>query len=168
MALQGEVLNANAFYSMGGVSGHAGLFSTIDDLAILSQMMLNGGGYGDVKLFNQPTIARFLKPAGRANGIGLGWQLPDERNKKTMFGPFASATAFGHNSNGGTAVVIDPAYDLAIILLTNKQHAKGMNTEGNVEFPSDSSETNKHGLIISMIYQNLIEFEAQNLLQNKN
>jgi N-acetyl-anhydromuramyl-L-alanine amidase AmpD/CubicO group peptidase (beta-lactamase class C family) len=166
--LQGEVLDANTFYAMQGVSGHAGLFSTIDDLAILSQMMLNGGGYGDVKLFNQPTIARFLKPAGRANGIGLGWQLPDERNKKTMFGPFASATAFGHNSNGGTAVVIDPAYDLAIILLTNKQHAKGMNTEGNVEFPSDSSETNKHGLIISMIYQNLIEFEAQNLLQNKN
>jgi hypothetical protein len=65
-------------------------------------------------------------------------------------------------------VVIDPAYDLAIILLTNKQHAKGMNTEGNIEFTSDSFETNKHGLIISKIYQNLIEFKVQNLLQNTN
>ena len=166
--LQGEVLDANTFYAMRGVSGHAGLFSTIDDLAILSQMMLNGGGYGDVKLFNQPTIARFLNPAGQANGIGLGWQLPDEKNKKTMFGPFASASAYGHHSNGGTTVIIDPAYDLAIILLTNKQHAQGMNTEGNIEFTSASFKTNKHGLIISKIYQNLIEYEAQNLLQNTN
>ncbi|MFQ3206637.1 MAG: N-acetyl-anhydromuramyl-L-alanine amidase AmpD [Glaciecola sp.] len=166
--LQGEVLDANAFYSMDGVSGHAGLFSTIDDLAILSQMMLNGGGYGDVKLFNQATTARFSNPVGPSNSIGLGWQLPDDKSRKALFGAFASASAYGHNSRVGTAVVIDPDYDLAIILLTNKHHTKVTKTEGNVELATDTSETNKNALIISMIYQNLIEFEAQNLLQNKN
>jgi hypothetical protein len=52
-------------------------------------------------------------------------------------------------------------------LLTNKHHTKVTKTENNVEFTTDTFETNKHGLIISMIYQNLIEFEAQNLLQHK-
>ncbi|MFT5712898.1 MAG: N-acetyl-anhydromuramyl-L-alanine amidase AmpD [Glaciecola sp.] len=165
--LQGETLNANAFYSMQGVSGHAGLFSTIDDLAILSQTMLNGGGYDDVKLFNQATLARFSNPVGPSNSIALGWQLPDDENRKTLFGRFASASAYGHNSSVGTTVIIDPAFDLAIILLTNKHHTKVTKTENNVEFTTDTFETNKHGLIISMIYQNLIEFEAQNLLQHK-
>ncbi|MFT7259656.1 MAG: N-acetyl-anhydromuramyl-L-alanine amidase AmpD [Glaciecola sp.] len=171
--LQGEVLNANAFYSMGGVSGHAGLFSTIDDLAILSQMMLNGGGYDDTKLFGPATLARFSNPAGPSNSIGLGWQLPDDKSRKTLFGRFASASAYGHNSSIGTTVIIDPAFDLAIILLTNKHLKKVTKTEGNVEFTTDISEadpveTSKHGLIISMIYQSLIESEAQNLLQHKN
>jgi N-acetylmuramoyl-L-alanine amidase len=171
--LQGRVQDANTFYSMQEVSGHAGLFSTIDDLAILSQVMLNGGGYGGVKLFNQATIARFLSPVGQSNSIGLGWQLPDDKSRQTLFGPFASASAYGHNRSGGAAVVIDPAYDLAIILLTNKHHANVAVTESKVEFATDTSEaepleTAKHARIISMIYQNLIEFEAQNQLQNKN
>jgi len=166
--LQGEVQDANAFYSMQGVSGHAGLFSNAENLAILSQMMLNGGGYGDVKLFNQVTMARFLSPAGQSNSIGLGWQLPDEKNKHTLFGPYASASAYGHASSTGTAVVIDPVYDLAIILLTNKSQAKDTHIGNTVELATESFETANYGSVVSMIYAALIEFEAQNQLQNKN
>jgi N-acetylmuramoyl-L-alanine amidase len=182
--LQGEVHDENAFYSMQGVSGHAGLFSNTDDLAILAQMMLNGGGYGDVKLFNQATMARFLSPAGPSNSIGLGWQLANDKAQQTLFGPYASASAYGHTSWTGTAVVIDPIYDLAIILLTNKRHSKitaiedssekssekgpEKSSEKSFEFATDAFETGKYASIISMIYEALIEFEAQNQLQDKN
>jgi CubicO group peptidase (beta-lactamase class C family) len=166
--LQGEVHDENAFYSMQGVSGHAGLFSNTDDLAILSQMMLNGGGYGDVKLFNQATMARFLSPAGQSNSIGLGWHLASDKAQHMLFGPYASASAYGHTSWTGTAVVIDPVYDLAIILLTNKRHSKVTAIEDSFEFATDTFETGKYGSIVSMIYEALIEFEAQNQLQDKN
>ena len=166
--LQGEVHDENAFYSMQGVSGHAGLFSNTDDLAILSQMMLNGGGYGDVKLFSQATMARFLSPAGQSNSIGLGWQLANDKDQQTLFGPYASASAYGQTSWTGTAIVIDPVYDLAIILLTNKRHSKVTAIEDNFELATDTFETGKYVSIISMIYEALIEFEAQNQLQGKN
>lgn len=166
--LQGEVHDENAFYSMQGVSGHAGLFSNTDDLSILSQMMLNGGGYGDVKLFNQTTMARFLSPAGQSNSIGLGWQLANDKNQQTIFGPYASASAYGHTSWTGTAVVIDPVYDLAIILLTNKRHSKVTEIEDSFEFATDNFETGKYASIVSMIYEALIELEATNQLRDKN
>lgn len=121
--LQGEVHDEHAFYSMQGVSGHAGLFSNADDLAILSQVMLNGGGHGAVKLFDQPTLSRFVSPALYSDGIGLGWQLAYDDDVKSKFGAYASSLAYGHASLTGTAVVIDPSYDLAIILLSNKRHS---------------------------------------------
>jgi N-acetylmuramoyl-L-alanine amidase len=146
--------------------------------------MLNGGGYGDVKLFNQATMARFLSPAGPSNSIGLGWQLANDKAQQTLFGPYASASAYGHTSWTGTAVVIDPIYDLAIILLTNKRHSKitaiedssekssekgpEKSSEKSFEFATDAFETGKYASIISMIYEALIEFEAQNQLQDKN
>ncbi|WP_412970910.1 penicillin binding protein PBP4B [Glaciecola sp. MF2-115] len=166
--LQGEVHDEKAYYSMQGVSGHAGLFSNTDDLAILSQMMLNGGGYGNVKLFNEATMARFIKPSGKSNNIGLGWQLASDKSKQDLFSPYASASAFGHTGWTGTAVVIDPSYDLAIILLSNKRHSKVTAIEDDYEFAADKFETGKYGSVISMIYEALIEFEAQKQLQNEN
>jgi N-acetylmuramoyl-L-alanine amidase len=165
--LQGEVADATAFYSMQGVSGHAGLFSNIDDLAILSQTLLNGGGYGDVKLFDQATMSKFLSPAGQSNNIGLGWKLANSNANKALFSSYASASAYGHNDAAGTAVVIDPTLDLAIILLTNKRHSKISIVEDAVT-AADSFETGKFGSVMSMIYEALIEFEAQNQLQHGN
>jgi N-acetylmuramoyl-L-alanine amidase len=166
--LQGEVADENAFYSMQGVSGHAGLFSNIDDLAILSQAMLNRGGYGDVKLFSQATMSRFLSPAGQSNSIGLGWQLASDSADKAFFSSYASGSAFGHQDSAGTLVVIDPAYDLAIVLLTNKQHSTFDLVEDDLASAANNFETGKFGSIVSMIYEALIEFEAQNQLQNRN
>jgi N-acetylmuramoyl-L-alanine amidase len=181
-ALQGEVNDQNAFYSMQGVSGHAGLFSDTNDLAILSQTMLNGGGYDKVKLFDTATLARFVSPVATSDKIGLGWQLASSDNEKSYFGPYASSGAYGHADSAGTAVVIDPTYDLAIILLTNKRHSKIVNvkaamlkntspqaneTQDNIKFESDAFETGKYASIISMIYEALIEYEAENQLDNQ-
>ena len=166
--IQGEVADENAYYSMRGVSGHAGLFSNIDDLAILSQAMLNGGGYGDVKLFSQATMSRFLSPSGQSNDIGLGWQLANNGDNKAFFSSYASATAYGHEDTAGTAVVIDPTHDIAIILLTNKRHSKTNTVEDKMKLSADNFETGKFGSVISMVYEALIEFEAQNQLQNEN
>jgi len=163
--LQGEVADENAFYSMQGVSGHAGLFSNIDDLAILSQAMLNGGGYGDVKFFSQATMSRFLNPVGQSNGIGLGWQLANNSANTALFSSYASASAYGRKDPAGTAFVIDPAHDLAIILLTNKQHSTLGLVEENLALDANHFETGRFGSIMSMIYEALIEFEAQNQLQ---
>ncbi|MFT5541147.1 MAG: N-acetyl-anhydromuramyl-L-alanine amidase AmpD [Arenicella sp.] len=180
--LQGEVHDEKAFYSMQGVSGHAGLFSNTDDLAILSQTMLNGGGYGDVKLFNQATLTRFVSPAAVSDNIGLGWQLANTKQRKSYFGPYASSQAYGHADLIGSAVVIDPAYDLAIILLTNKRHsrvalakndvageasAEDAVIKSNFEFESDIFETGKYSSVISMIYEALIEYEAEKQLNNQ-
>lgn len=166
--LQGEVHDEKAFYSMQGVSGHAGLFSNTDNLAVLTQLMLNGGGYGDTKLFNQATMSRFLSPANQSNTIGLGWLLASDNDKQTLFGPYASESAYGHTGWTGTAVVIDPTYDLAIILLTNKRHAQVTPIEDDFEFATDTFKTGKYGNIISMVYEAIIEFEAQEKLQNEN
>lgn len=166
--LQGEVADEKAFYSMQGVSGHAGLFSNIDDLAILSQTLLNGGGYGDVKLFNRATMSKFLSPAGHSNSIGLGWKLANRNANKALFSAYASASAYGHEDAAGTAVVIDPAHDLAIVLLTNKRHSEVSIVEKDTVTAADSFETGRFGSVISMIYEALIEFEAQNQLQHGN
>jgi N-acetylmuramoyl-L-alanine amidase len=165
--LQGEVADEKAFYSMQGVSGHAGLFSNIDDLAILSQTLLNGGGYGDVKLFSQATMSKFLSPAAQSNSIGLGWELANNNTNNTFFSPYASASAYGHEDPDGAAVVIDPDRDLAIILLTNKQHSKTSVAEEDA-VTAERSETGKFRSVTSMIYEALIEFEAQHQLQHGN
>ncbi|CAF5157359.1 unnamed protein product, partial [Rotaria sp. Silwood1] len=60
--LQGEVHDAKSFYSMNGVSGHAGLFSNLNDMAILTQLMLNNGSYGDIKFWSQNVQYMFLTP----------------------------------------------------------------------------------------------------------
>ena len=84
--LQGEVHDENAYYSMGGVSGHAGLFSNTYDLAVLLQVMLNDGGYGDIKLFDKETIDIFTTPSKHKPTFGLGWRINGDESMNWMFG----------------------------------------------------------------------------------
>ncbi|UFU00239.1 serine hydrolase [Radiobacillus kanasensis] len=114
--LVGEVNDGNSFYANNGVAGHAGLFSTAKDLAILGQTMLNNGNYGKVTLYDKETIDTFTSP--QRFGQGYGW----EKNKSWYMGDYHSDRAFGHTGFTGTQIVLDPAYDLQIIVLTNKQH----------------------------------------------
>ena len=76
--IRGEVHDENA-HSLGGVAGHAGLFSTASDLSIFSQMMLNGGNYGWKRIFNPETVGSFTKRANVVEGSSraLGWDTPD-------------------------------------------------------------------------------------------
>ena len=112
----GKVHDENA-YAMGGVAGHAGLFSTASDLAVFAQMLLNGGEYGGVRILNASTIARWTARQGKGSSRALGWDTPSAGSSA---GHFFSPRSFGHTGFTGTSIWIDPERDLFVILLTNR------------------------------------------------
>ncbi|MBT3479163.1 MAG: serine hydrolase [Candidatus Marinimicrobia bacterium] len=118
--IRGYVHDENA-HSIGGVAGHAGLFSTASDLAIFSQMMLNEGIYGWKRIFKTETVNLFTQRANVVEGSsrGLGWDTPDG---KASGGVYLSDKSFGHTGYTGTSLWIDPENDIFVILLTNAVH----------------------------------------------
>ena len=114
--LQGEVHDENAF-ALGGVAGHAGLFSTAADLSIFAQMMLNGGEYDGTRLIADSTVALFTKRA--AGTRALGW---DTCGGEGSCGDYLGEDAYGHTGFTGTSLWIDPDRDMFVILLTNRVH----------------------------------------------
>jgi len=163
--IQGEVHDEKAFYSMAGVAGHAGLFSNAKEIAILASVMLNRGGYGDVSLFDKNTIDQFTKPSDLTDSIGLGWRRAANGVRIWQFGPYASPYAFGHTGWTGTVTIIDPFYDLIIVLLTNKKHTPIIQQECDTpcsleqpyKFLGDTLETGKYGSVVSLIYEAFLE-----------
>lgn len=154
--IRGEVHDENAFYSMGGVSGHAGLFSRAEDLAVLAQLLINGGGYGQQQLFSELTLETFIQPTKLNSHFALGWRRAGKGANNWHFGPYASARAFGHTGWTGTATVIDPEHDLAIILLTNMRHSPIIGDDETFDFKAKTFETGKYGSIISIIYESIL------------
>jgi CubicO group peptidase (beta-lactamase class C family) len=115
--LRGEVHDENA-YALGGVAGHAGLFSTVSDLSIFAQMMLNGGSYNGERIVADSTVQLFTRRA--AGTRALGW---DTCAGSFGCGKFMGANAYGHTGYTGTSLWIDPERDMFVILLTNRVHA---------------------------------------------
>ncbi len=121
--LQGEVHDPRAF-ALGGVAGHAGLFSTARDLARYAQMLLGRGAYGGARILQESTVERMTTPYSVPNGLrGLGWDMRTgySSNRGKSFSP----RAFGHGGFTGTAMWIDPDLDLFIIFLSNRLHPDG-------------------------------------------
>jgi beta-N-acetylhexosaminidase len=117
--VQGEVHDENAF-AIGGVSGHAGVFSTAPDLAAFCQMLLNGGVYAHQRILRRATIAQFTTPQQLSGGTRtLGWAVPTEGGSS---GHYFSAHSFGHTGFTGTSIWIDPDRQLFVVLLTNRVH----------------------------------------------
>ena len=116
--LRGEVHDENA-YALGGVAGHAGMFSTAADLSMFAQMMLNGGEYAGVRIVSDSTIKLFTRNKVIGNRA-LGWAKPDGTGGS---GEYLSDAAFGHTGYTGTSLWIDPKRDMFIVLLTNRVHA---------------------------------------------
>jgi beta-N-acetylhexosaminidase len=115
--VQGEVHDENSF-AMGGVAGHAGLFSTAPDLAAFCQMLLNGGVYAHRRILKRATIAEFTTPQQLSGGTRtLGWAVPTEGSSS---GHYFSAHSFGHTGFTGTSIWIDPDRQLFVVLLTNR------------------------------------------------
>jgi uncharacterized protein YbbC (DUF1343 family)/CubicO group peptidase (beta-lactamase class C family) len=115
---------------MGGVAGHAGLFSTADDLSIFAQMILNGGIYKGVRILSPMAVDKMSTPETPPNNQavrGLGWDIdtPFSSNRGELF-PVGS---FGHTGFTGTSIWIDPFSKTYVILLTNAVHPYG---KGNV------------------------------------
>ena len=116
----GYVHDENA-KSIGGIAGHAGLFSTASDLSIFSQMMLKGGIYGWKRIFKSQSVTNFTKRANTIEGSSraLGWDTPSGQSSG---GVYLSASSFGHTGFTGTSLWIDPENQIFVILLTNAVH----------------------------------------------
>lgn len=115
--LRGEVHDENA-YALGGVSGHAGLFSSASDLARLAQAYLNGGTLNGKRIWAKRTIQQFTHIQNpRLSHRALGWETANGANSG---GRFMSAQAFGHTGFTGTSIWIDPGNDVFVILLSNR------------------------------------------------
>jgi len=128
--LRGQVHDPTSF-RMSGVAGHAGLFSTADDLAIFCQMLLNGGVYNGVRILSPMTVAAMTQPHAVSEGgaaRGLGWDIASSfsSNRGDLF-PLGS---FGHTGFTGTSIWIDPASDSFVIFLSNRVHPDGKGDVG--------------------------------------
>jgi CubicO group peptidase (beta-lactamase class C family) len=114
---------------LGGVAGHAGLFSNAMDLAILMQMNLQGGSYGNVQYLTPATLQKFTAKQTEDNRRGLGWDKPNPEVKDGPTGTYASPDTFGHTGFTGTAAWADPQYGLVYIFLSNRVYPDATNTK---------------------------------------
>ena len=114
--MRGEVNDGNAWYALHGISGHAGLFSTADDLQKLVDMLKNDGKVGSKQFISKKTLALFLTKDEFKNG--LGWMMDTEDS----FMNNAPAGTFGHTGFTGTSIVIVPYLNISVILLINRQN----------------------------------------------
>jgi serine-type D-Ala-D-Ala carboxypeptidase len=114
----GKVHDENA-WSLGGVAGHAGVFSTARDLGRFAQLYLEGGSLDGARLLHADTVVDMTR--NQIPGIdwrGLGWEL----NQTYYMGHLASPVTYGHTGFTGTSLVIDPRRELIVVLLTNRVH----------------------------------------------
>ena len=119
--LRGEVNDGNAWYANRGVSGAAGLFSPVDDLQKLVDMLINKGKSGSRQFISERTVQLFLTKDKFNNG--LGWMM-DTDNSFMKNGPEGT---FGHTGFTGTSISVVPKYDLSVILLINRQNTGLLN-----------------------------------------
>ena len=166
--LRGEVHDEKAWYTMGGVAGHAGLFSTAEDISKLQLLTLTGGKYKDSKgnektIINPETIKKFTDRDPKDPTYGLGWRRVDNQgNGRWMFGDEASIDVYGHSGWTGTVTLIDPTYNLTITVFTNKKHSRLM-TEKQAQkigkdwhdsmFEYDYSKIGHYGEFNTFIYK---------------
>ena len=123
--LRGQVHDPTS-YRMAGVAGHAGLFSTANDLAIYCQMILNGGQYRNTRILSPLTVAEMTRPrlvtsAGGTRGLGWDMNTSFSTNRGELF-PLGS---FGHTGFTGTSIWIDPASKMFVVFLSNRVHPDG-------------------------------------------
>jgi uncharacterized protein YbbC (DUF1343 family)/CubicO group peptidase (beta-lactamase class C family) len=113
-------------YEMGGVSGHAGLFSTADDLSIFAQMLLSGGSTKGVHILSPLMVEKMTTPQTPRSKMvlrGLGWDIDSPfASNRSELSPVGS---YGHTGFTGTSIWIDPVSRTYVIILTNQVHPKG-------------------------------------------
>ncbi len=121
--MQGEVHDPRA-YALGGIAGHAGLFSTAQDLSIYAQMMLMRGKYNGNRILSERAVDVMTRHHPTPRGMrGLGWDInsPYSSNRSDLL----TDSAFGHGGFTGTAIWMDPELDLFVIFLANRVHPNG-------------------------------------------
>ena len=121
----GEVQDPTAA-RLGGVAGHAGVFSTADDLAVFAQMLIDCGRSGDRRILSPGAVAAMTRPQPLPGGSiqrGLGWDIRSPYSKD--FNASFPAGSFGHTGYTGTSIWIDPRSQTFLIILTNRLHPHG-------------------------------------------
>ncbi len=117
---------------LGGVAGHAGLFGTAQDVAVVFQMLLNKGTYGGKKYFKPATVELFTTYQSSLNHRGLGFDKPaTDENDGGPAGARTSAAAFGHQGFTGTCVWADPATGVLFVFLSNRVYPSATNSKIN-------------------------------------
>ncbi len=106
----------------GGVAGHAGLFSTANDLAIYGQLLLNRGTYGGERYFKAETVDQFTSKQSKTSRRGLGFDRADPDLAKEYPSKLANSSVYGHTGYTGTCIWIDPKNQLVYIFLSNRVH----------------------------------------------
>jgi CubicO group peptidase (beta-lactamase class C family) len=116
----GQVHDENS-YALGGVAGHAGVFSTAHDIAVIAQMILDGGRYGHARVLRDDSVREIFTNLNQkfpSNSHGIGFEL----NQRWYMGGLSSPVTAGHTGYTGTDIVIDPLSKSFSILLTNRVH----------------------------------------------
>lgn len=109
---------------MGGVAGHAGVFASANDIAILYQMVLNKGSYGGDIFFKPETVNLFTAKQSAVSRRGLGFDRWDPIPERHYPSELASPESFGHTGYTGTCVWVDPKYNLVYVFLSNRCYPK--------------------------------------------
>jgi beta-N-acetylhexosaminidase len=144
-------VNDPAAAMLGGVAGHAGLFSNALDLAVLMQMFLQGGEYGGTRFINESTLREFTKVqfAGNQNRRALGFDKPAITPAEgSPASKSASPLSFGHSGFTGTYTWVDPQEDLVYVFLSNRTFPD----PNNRKISELSVRTNIHQVIYDAIY----------------
>jgi beta-N-acetylhexosaminidase len=133
----------------GGIAGHAGLFSSANDLAKLGQMLLQEGEYGGTRFYKPETVRLFAQRQFASSFRGLGWNKPSGVWDGTT-SIYASPKTFGHTGFTGTCIWIDPEFDLVYVFLSNRVHPDMTNNK--------LLSANIRSRIQDVIYQSIFEF----------
>ena len=136
----------------GGVAGHAGLFSNVNDLSILYSMLLNGGEWNGERYLKKETIDYFTQYHSNISRRGLGFDKP-EKDNATRKEPYpcidASPQAYGHSGFTGIWVWVDPKYNLVFIFLSNRVNPNGGDNNKLINM-------NVRGKILEAVYQSML------------
>jgi CubicO group peptidase (beta-lactamase class C family) len=138
---------------MGGIAGHAGLFSNATDLSKLGQMLLQGGSYGGYQYYKPETVEVFAAKQFEKSRRGLGWDKPVQSEWNSPTSLLASPETFGHTGFTGTCIWIDPEFDLLYIFLSNRV------------YPDRSGKlitTNIRSRIQRVVYESIFDYCAVN------
>jgi beta-N-acetylhexosaminidase len=136
---------------MGGIAGHAGLFSNASDLAKLGQMLLQEGYYGGYQYYKPETVRMFTHKQFEKSRRGLGWDKPVQSDPASPTSLYASPRTFGHTGFTGTCLWVDPEFNLVYVFLSNRV------------FPDRSNKlvnSNIRSRIQDVIYQSIFNYCA--------
>jgi beta-N-acetylhexosaminidase len=135
---------------LGGVAGHAGLFSTGNDLAKLCQMLLQEGYYGGYRYYRPETVRLFTKKQFESSKRGLGWDRPVLSDNNGVTSVYASQKTFGHTGFTGTCIWMDPEFNVVYIFLSNRVHPDMTNNK--------LLNANIRSRIQDVVYQSIFDY----------